>query len=1471
MKSRVQGIGMAGFSRVLCRGCLGLTILVALTGIGLAQTRATEFPSGPLGTALTDGNIDDAGAVDWVDGSGHPLAKTDALRNLMWTRTTPTHYGTLKFGASGQPGMRHLRLGLRAAIAVGAVLVRCDCSVSVLKPGAAYPGNPADEGEWIAAKRLVSGKLTGAEADFTTFALWTLPAVTQTRAVRFTHNAPAVDSVFSATFAGAYLLADAFVNLAPVATLAASENEPAAPLLVNEKFDNHPWDNGPAWHEPVSAAHPAWVILTWANPVTLRGLAVASAGFEAGDVETLNAAANGKPLEAPEGSWQQIVKPVSMTSQDRISLGLDWLDFGKNVTTRAIRLRITKASDERLTPTLANLTKDGARVWVGEVMAMAPLGSQDAAKLAAAAGAGAGPGGAAGPHPPIAVNFTLDQPGYVTLVIEDAKGDRVRNLVSDTWFEAGPNTVWWDGSDDLMRDKEAAKHGVYSIPTHFVPQGRYQVRGLVHGKVDLHYEFTVYNAGRPPWETPDTRGGWMTNHTAPSGALFVPGDKSPDGKPRVYLGSFFSEGLAGVQWVDLDGNRLGGKNWLGGVWTGAPFLARDAGPLATPGIAAYAGAAFSDGGHSDPTHPNGAIRLTGLTGGADKKILNVDYKLEPFLKYTDDRSPIWTLHMGGLAVYNNVAVITVTTHNEILFVDTVQGKVLGTQQVSSPRGAAFDGEGRLLVLSGQKLLRYAALPPLGRLNPASLAAPAPLIASGLEDPVGITLDAVGNIYISDRGNSHQVKVFSPAGTLVRAIGHAGKPAAGPYDPMHMNNPRGIAVDSNGHLWVAEEDFQPKRVSVWTLDGRLVKSLLGPPEYGGGATIDPEDKTKFYYHGMEFKLDWATGNSSLTSVVYRPDWDAPLPEISQLPTLALHHGGHRYFTNCYMGHATDGVRIGVAFLDGGAGAKGVSRQVAAIGSANYWGLLKKPEWKQYLPPGANLESMKPEDSILFAWSDTNGNGKVDPGELQFEKGATGWITVMPDLTMVNSDFEGKAMRYRPQSFTAEGVPVYDLKKGEVVLEGAQTPPGDGGGQVLLTGQNTVTLTAQKPFPPESVGGADAQGHGWSYPSLWPGLHPGHSAPVADRPGELIGMTHLLGGFVTPQGSDAGPMWAVNGNLGVVYLFTADGLYVTQLFQDMRTGKPWSMPVAQRNMVLNDVSMHEEDFFPSIDQTQDGKIYIVDGYKASIVRVDGLETVRRIKAAPVDVTAEEIRSAQALVLHSEALRQGIAGARPMRVGTFAAPALEALFTSANTAEWVTIDKRFAANSATAATQSIEASINVAGGRLFAAWRTSDWHLLVNSGTAENAPFKTGGALDLMIGANPQADPGRRDPVAGDVRLLVYLVNGKPRATLYRAVVPGAKEPVRFSSPSGSVSLDAMEDVTSQIQFVADKGNYAFSIPQQVLGLKPAPGEKIKGDIGVLRGDGVSTLQRVYWNNKATSIVSDLPSEAALTPNLWGDWVF
>ena len=1111
-------------------------------------------------------------------------------------------------------------------------------------------------------------------------------------------------------------------------------------------------------------------------------------------------------------------------------------------------------------------------------------------------------------HAPIPIHFTLSAPGYVTLVIDNAEGNRVRNLVSDTLFPAGPNTTWWDGSDDLTRTPGAADHGVYLIPPHLVSPGRYTVRGIVHSAIDLHYEMTGYGAGSPPWETPNSSGhwlagftpawgsivhssplvsvtggsgGWLTNHTPGSAALFVPADRAITGsQPLIYLGSYVSEGGSSLAWVDLNGHKQGGRGWIGGDWTGAPYLARDTG--SGPDHSIYTAAVWGSQKVPSPTGPM-QLRITALTAHGDRSVLSYPFQgggtrqpYDPLARTAAGHDALYIDQIAGLSVRNGVLAVSLAMRNELVLVNAVAGKVIGILQLEDPRGSVFDAQGNLYILSGKRLLRYH--PQAGGVSPGmspqTLGAPETVINSGLEDPVGITLDsesAGASIYIADRGASNQVKVFTSQGKLEHTIGHSSPLALGPYDPSHMNNPRGLAIDSNHHLWVAEEDFQPKRISEWSLDGKLVNSFLGPPEYGGGGELDPTDKTKFYYHQMEFHLDWATGQSTVASILYRPrPSDLQPPPRAGNPTDVLYSNGHRYFTNSYEAQETFGATTGMLYLDEG----GILHPVAALGHASDWPVLADAAFRSKLPPGADLAKAAANRTILFTWSDLNGNGKVDPEEVSFTNSTTDFITIEAGKDgpeMLDSYVDGKAMRFTPVRLLPNGTPVYDLTRGTVLHDGTQIQPGDGDGQILASAQATVLTTAPKPYPADSLGGFDAKGHTWSYPSLWPGLHPSHSAPVADRPGELIGTTHLLGGFIPAPAPGIGDLWAINGNLGPIYLFTADGLFVAQLFQDVRTGKTWNMPQATPNMLLNDVSPHDENFFPSLNETTDGKVYLVDGYRSSLVRVDGLNTLKRLPDIPLEINPSELNTAQSFLGASAAVRAASMAPQTLQITLRpgSAPSLANLPSILSAAKWAAID-RPGTNPKPAS-----AAVTIAAGHLYALYRTEDPNLLQNAGSMPNAAFKTGGALDLMIGTDPTANPNRENPVAGDLRLLIYQVPGsngvQTRATLYRPVVKGTTNPIPFSSPSRTITIDQVQDVSSQIQLTASNGIYAIAVPLTTLGLNPHSGESIKADIGILRGNGQQTTQRVYWSNKATGITSDVPSEAALTPNLWGTWTF
>src|SRR5579862_190884 len=1436
-------------------------VFIYLATISLVQ--AAEAPS--FDTPVKAGNFDAAAYAEWVDGAERALVPKDARDSekaaqwVVWTeKTTPGHSG-LAFGASKNPGVRHLRVGFKEPIAVGAVLVRGGVQVSVLKSDAAYPGNLNDDSQWVPAERIKKGAILRAEGTRENYLLWTLPQNVATRALRFTHTADVTDKDYAGWIGGAYVLLARVANVATQASVAVSSNERNGGKINNELVDpgweqwaNIPINSGERANV-ISAANPEWAMMMWNAPVTLRGVGVCFAGFGEAEVQAFDGPADVHPREAPESAWKTVRNFSGLKNRYPISLPVDWLDFGKDITTRALRVRMIAPMPPAGHPHVQGHTRDGKRMWLGELLALMPL---NASKIETAIL----PRAAEKEKPPIAVKFTLPEAGFVTLVIEDASGKRVRNLIADTFFEKGENTAWWDGSDDLGRDPSAAKHGLYYIPTQFVAPGTYRVRGLWRKQVDVKYELGVYSAGSVPWETGDRTGGWLSNHTPPSSVLFVP--NAPDGektRPAILIGSYVSEGTAGLAWVDLDGKKWKGQNWVGGTWTGAPYLARDAGPKALPGIYAYAAAAWSVG---DNKSKQGEIRVTALTAGADKSIIK--YPFTPTMNASGGVK--WEEQIGGLAVYDGVVAFSMPTLNKVVLVDAATGKVKEEREQSGMRGLAYDKKGnRYLVITDS----------VYRLSPNDAFEIPFAQAREFDDTldrIGICIDQTGNVYVSSRGQNHVIEVYGPGGHRpTRIIGHPGAPKAGPYDPLHMNNPRGMTIDSNGNLWVAEEDYQPKRVSVWKPDGTLLKAFYGPAEYGGGGSVDPRDKTKFYYNGMEFKIDWQKGTSEVASVFYRPDEKSlKLAERCGVPQNAIYANGRRYFTNAYNSNPTGGHGSAFIFAD----RDGVAVPCAAAGRANEWDVLKTAELKAVWPkdtdPKANPHT---QNAAFFIWSDLNADGQVQPNEVTLIKATNGGVTVQRDLSIVVARLNGKAVGFKPKSFTAQGVPQYDLKAMEIIVAEANVPPSSGGDQAMVGADGwSFHTNAPKPYSADAIGGAKNGVPMWSYPSLWPGLHASHEAPVPDRAGEIIGHTRLLGDSVTPKNGE--PLWFLNENTGPIAIFTNDGLLVTQLFQDMRLGRPWAMPAAQRGMVLNELTPSDENFWPNVSQTDNGEILLVTGRPNCIARVEGLETIKRIAAFDLTIGADDLNRAREYFARAEAARQAAQGHGVLTVAMRKdAPVVDGKLDDWADAAWVEIDKRGSAAyfNSNSKPYDVTGAVAVSGEKLYAAWRTGDKDLLRNAGDAPNALFKTGGALDLMIGANANADPKRGAPMDGDVRLLVTVVGGKTRALLYRAVAPGEKEKVAFSSPWRTINFDRVEDVSEQVQLAGMDGNFEIAVPLSVIGLKPASGMTIRGDIGILRGTGSVTTQRAYWSNKATAIVADVPSEAELQPRLWGRWEF
>ena len=1451
-------------------------------------TLATYADSGVFQTPVSHNLIDGQELVEWVDGTESPLKQERGLSHILVSQTTPTGYGGLEFGQTKTPGPRYLRLMLKEPVAVGTLLVRGSVEPSVLKNG--QPGHLDDDAQWIAG-RLVSDKLfRDAKDGFgrDDYAAWVFPEGATTNAIRFKHVAKPADKSYAGWLGGVYVLGQRFANLAPAALCVATGQSQYSDR-INDGTNNGvwaAWDNGPNGAElPISAERPEYVTLLWDAPVTLRGLCTLWTGFGAADVLVYVGPNDKHPNESIDAAdWKTVCSRNDLRNGYVPYLFPEWFDFGDIVTTRAVRLKITAVTKEDHEH-LVRRTQNGKRVWLGELMAFAPLkDGQDPTALI--------PKRNETDQPPIPIRFTLSEDAVVTLVIEKPDGTRICNLVADTPFPKGENIVYWDGSDDFLRDNEAARHGLYNLPKRLVEPGEYVVRGLYRKPLSLHYEFSVYNEGTPPWPTADQTGGWLTNHTPPSCALWVPAENSPTGLPLVYLGSYVSEGGHGLAWFDVQkdqeqgitATKKGGVGWVGGAWTGAQYLARDLGNNRVADHLMYVAAAWGTSSNNQEKNQDCEIRVSAMQPNG--RFTSVKYTFKPKASGTNEHD--WGPNLGGFAVNNGAAVLSLSKINQLVYLDVKDGKVLDTVDWENPGAVAFDQDGNFYCLCGNTLYRLKERPKSGEnYDLASL-------IENLDNPKSLTFDAEGNIYVSENGNSHHVRVFDRNGKQLRIIGKTGKPAAGPYDELRMNNPAGMAIDDAGRLWVTEHDFQPKRVSVWTLNGQLIRAFYGPAEYGGGGKLDPADPTLFYYHGMEFKLDWTAGTFKLVRVLFRPETatlDIPDGWGSQgFPEAPFYVDGRRYLTNCFNNNPTNGTPIACIWYDDPQ--TGGARIVAAFGSVHNWSIFKRDEFLAKIPTGINLDRDQHANQCRFLWCDLNNDGRMQPEEVQFEIGSSGGITVscpfgilrliatrINDVKQNEAKTVNKTVMYEVLEWK-DVVPVFDFQSCREVASSVYPPRSSGGDQALYdeASDRTVLTLGLDPFAPESVCGTWNGKAMWQYPNPWPGLHPSHEAPTPYKPGQLIGVTRLLGDFVrVPYSTTAvHPIFAMNGNMGNIYLMTSDGLYVAELFHDVRTAPTWSMPVAVRDMEVGGLTLHDENFWPSITQTPDGRVYLIDGANSALVRIDGLDTLRSIEPFALTLTEANLAKANTWLVDSELRRQQTIGQPTLRVPLRNDEmVIDGKLNDWAGADWGIIDRSgVAANfNSDSKPYDMTAAACIVKDRLVVAFRTNLPDLLNNNGELPEALFKTGGCLDVMIGANPNADTNRRDPVAGDSRLLVTLVDKKPRAVLYRAVVPGTEKPVPFSSPWRTITLDSVEDVTDKIDFAAGNrdGVFEISAPLELFGLTPKSGQKIKADIGVLRGNGFSTLARVYWSNKATAITADVPSEAQLTPSLWGNWVF
>ena len=370
----------------------------------------------------------------------------DGPRHVVWTRDSAPEWDGVKFGDSKMPGVRSLRIGWSKSLRVGTVLARAGGQLSALKPTAVYPGRLDFEEDWIPAERIQRKQVVRTEPDTEEFALWALPPDTDTRALRFTHRSAAAEIRPTRAGSGASLFwGNAGPTplrkrkLLPAVTTKPPSNSTTTPTTT---FGLLGIMTRKRMHRRFRPSILHGSLLNWPAPVRIAGLNLLWAGFTAVEVQAScrsgrkrilgkGLTPTGKPLRPLVKSRTSIPARLARTGltsvksfrRERFVCGLP------GPLTRPVRTAISKADPKAG----AGFGWASCRLCRRSIRrAWHPRSSRPRDGLSDAADTH--------PHP-------FAGGGIRHLVIDDAAGKRVRNLVSgDQSARRRPGRlVGWDG------------------------------------------------------------------------------------------------------------------------------------------------------------------------------------------------------------------------------------------------------------------------------------------------------------------------------------------------------------------------------------------------------------------------------------------------------------------------------------------------------------------------------------------------------------------------------------------------------------------------------------------------------------------------------------------------------------------------------------------------------------------------------------------------------------------------------------------------------------------------------------------------------------------------------------------------------------------------------------------------------------------------------------------------------------------
>src|SRR5204862_317026 len=142
------------------------------------------------------------------------------------------------------------------------------------------------------------------------------------------------------------------------------------------------------------------------------------------------------------------------------------------------------------------------------------------------------------------------------------------------------------------------------------------------------------------------------------------------------------------------------------------------------------------------------------------------------------------------------------------------GGAATSASLSGPVGVAVDAGGNLYIADNwnNRIRKVAAATGIittmaGNGNPTFAGDGGAATSASVYVPTGVALDASGNLYIADYGNQRVRKVDAASGIITTVAGN-GSPAfagdGGAATSASLNSPVSVALDASGNLYVADQ-------------------------------------------------------------------------------------------------------------------------------------------------------------------------------------------------------------------------------------------------------------------------------------------------------------------------------------------------------------------------------------------------------------------------------------------------------------------------------------------------------------------------------------------------------------------------------------------------------------------------------------------------------------------------------------------